>query len=127
MLSNSKLFSVGNFDFKLSHLLVIGILSLSFSVSFLARSQPADFGFQATDIQAIRVNSAEQSLGMIMNVFSDEPGPARDIVCLNAGAAIYVAGISDSLMSGVAVAQKQIASGKATRVLEKLIQFTNAR
>ena len=46
MLSNTKLISVGNFDLKLNHLLIIGILVLSFSISFLLRSQPADFGFE---------------------------------------------------------------------------------
>jgi dolichyl-diphosphooligosaccharide---protein glycosyltransferase len=47
--SNSSLISIGNFDFKLNHLLVIGILILSFSVSFLLRSQPADFGFELNE------------------------------------------------------------------------------
>ena len=49
MNSNSSLISIGNFDFKLNHLLVIGILILSFSVSFLLRSQPADFGFELNE------------------------------------------------------------------------------
>ena len=49
MIANSKLISIGNFDFKLNHLLVIGILILSFSVSFLLRVQPADFGFELNE------------------------------------------------------------------------------
>ncbi len=49
MLENTKLVSIGNFDFKLNHLLIIGILSLSFSVSFLLRVQPADFGFELNE------------------------------------------------------------------------------
>ncbi|AFS81830.1 DUF6541 family protein [Candidatus Nitrosopumilus sediminis] len=49
MLSNTKLLSVGTFDFKLNHLLVIGVLILSFSISFLLRSQPADFGFELNE------------------------------------------------------------------------------
>lgn len=49
MNSNSTLFSIGNFDLKLNHLLIIGILSLSFSISFLIRSQPADFGWQLNE------------------------------------------------------------------------------
>jgi dolichyl-diphosphooligosaccharide--protein glycosyltransferase len=44
--SNSSLISIGNFDLKLNHLLIIGILSLAFTVSFLLRVQPADFGFE---------------------------------------------------------------------------------
>ncbi len=49
MLTNTKLVSVGNFDLKLNHLLIIGILALSFSVSFLLRSQAADFGFELNE------------------------------------------------------------------------------
>ena len=49
MIANSKLCSVGNFDFKLNHLLVIGILILSFTVSFLLRVQPADFGYELNE------------------------------------------------------------------------------
>jgi len=49
LISNKKLFSVGNFEFSLHHLLIIGILSLSFSISALIRSQPADYGFQLNE------------------------------------------------------------------------------
>ncbi len=49
MLTNTKLISIGNFDLKLTHLLIIGILALSFSVSFLIRSQAADFGFELNE------------------------------------------------------------------------------
>ena len=49
MIANTKLISVGNFDFKLNHLLVIGILILSFTVSFLLRVQPTDFGFELNE------------------------------------------------------------------------------
>ena len=50
---------------------------------------------------------------MIRGVLADNPGPARDIVCLNAGAAIYVAGCADSLADGVEAARAAISSGKA--------------
>ena len=49
MISNKKLFSVGNFEFSLHHLLIIGILSLSFSISAMIRSQPAEYGFQLNE------------------------------------------------------------------------------
>jgi len=49
LLANTKLVSLGTFDFKLHHLLVIGILILSFSISFLLRAQPADFGFELNE------------------------------------------------------------------------------
>jgi len=47
--SNSSLFSIGHFDFKLNHLLIIGILSIAFSTSFMIRSQPADFGWELNE------------------------------------------------------------------------------
>jgi len=49
LLTNTKLVSIGNFDLKLSHLLIIGILTLSFTVSFLIRSQATDFGFELNE------------------------------------------------------------------------------
>ena len=49
MLVNTKLVSIGNFDLKLNHLLIIGVLSLSFTVSFLLRAQPADYGFELNE------------------------------------------------------------------------------
>ena len=49
MISNVKLVSVGNFDLKLNHLLIVGILSLAFTVSFLLRAQPADYGFELNE------------------------------------------------------------------------------
>ncbi|MCJ8305502.1 MAG: hypothetical protein HRU07_00445 [Nitrosopumilus sp.] len=49
MIAQSKLFSIGNFDFKLNHFLVIGVLILSFSISFLIRSQGADYGFELNE------------------------------------------------------------------------------
>ena len=49
MNSSSTLFSIGKFDFRLNHLLIIGIISLSFSISFLIRSQPADFGWELNE------------------------------------------------------------------------------
>jgi len=63
---------------------------------------------------------------MIQSVFSNTPGPALDIVCMNAGAAIYVCGIADSLADGIARAQSAIAEGKASAVLAALVAKTNS-
>ncbi len=87
--------------------------------------QPTDFGMQVAPLDALRVDSAEASLAMIRGVLADEAGPARDIVCLNAGAAIYVAGLADSLAGGVDAARAAIASGNAAKVLDDLVEFTN--
>jgi len=49
LISNLQLFSVGNFEFRLHHLLIIGILAIAFSMSFLIRSQAADYGFELNE------------------------------------------------------------------------------
>jgi anthranilate phosphoribosyltransferase len=87
---------------------------------------PVDFGMELASLDDIRVDSAEQSLAMIREVFADNPGPARDIVCLNAGAAIYVAGCAVSLAAGVEAARAAISSGKAAEVLQNLVVQSNA-
>jgi anthranilate phosphoribosyltransferase len=86
---------------------------------------PSDFGMDSAPLDELRVDSAEQSLAVIRAVFADNPGPARDIVCLNAGAAIYVAGCADSLAAGVEAARVAISSGKAAEVLQNLVVKSN--
>ncbi|HEC13027.1 MAG TPA: anthranilate phosphoribosyltransferase [Acidiferrobacteraceae bacterium] len=88
--------------------------------------KPEGFGMQQTDTAQIRVNDAAQSLAMIKGVFNNEVGPARDIVALNAGAAIYAAGLADSLVDGVAKAQDAIASGNAMEKLDALVELSNS-
>ena len=87
---------------------------------------PADFGMEAASVDALKVNSAAESLAMIRTVLADQAGPARDIVCLNAGAAIYVSGCAATLAAGVDAARAAISSGKAAAVLENLVTRTNA-
>jgi anthranilate phosphoribosyltransferase len=87
---------------------------------------PSDFGLEMTDIAALKVDTVAQSLAVIQSVFADTSGPARDIVCVNAGAAIYVSGIVDSWNAGVQMAQSVIASGKAANVLKELVKKSNS-
>lgn len=87
--------------------------------------QPEDFGMQRADLSAIRAEDAADSLRIIRSVLANEEGPAKDIVCLNAGAAIYAAGMADSLAEGVGLARQVIASGDAADKLEQLIAATN--
>jgi anthranilate phosphoribosyltransferase len=87
---------------------------------------PSDFGMDMAPLDELRVDSAEQSLSVIRAVFADNPGPARDIVCLNAGAAIYVSGCADSLAAGVEAAHTAISSGKAAAVLQNLVAKSNS-
>ena len=87
---------------------------------------PADFGVEMADMDEIKVDGVDQSLAMIESVLANSPGPALDIVCLNAGAAIYVSGIADSLADGIEKARTAIAAGKASAVLAQLVAKSNA-
>lgn len=87
---------------------------------------PEEFGLQHADLSTLTVDNAEQSLAMIRDVFDNQPGSARDIVILNAGAAIYAAGIAVSLADGVAQADAALQAGKAKATLEALVRVSNA-
>ena len=86
---------------------------------------PEQFGITKTDIGVLAVNGADESLAVIKKVLDNEPGPAKDIVKFNAGAAIYVAGLADSLDAGIQKAEEVIASGAAKAKLEALIKVSN--
>jgi len=85
---------------------------------------PAQFGIPLHDVQGIRVQDAEQSRQMLLAVLAGEEGPARDIVLLNAGAAIYVAGLVANMQQGIAQAAKVIDNGAAKNKLQLLITLT---
>ncbi len=86
---------------------------------------PRQFGLGTASLQDISVTNVEESRVMLLSVLANQPGAARDIVLLNAGAAIYVAGLSDTLGSGVKRAAEVIASGAAQNKLQQLIQISN--
>jgi len=86
---------------------------------------PEDFGLQRADVASLAVADAQQSLAMIRDVLENRAGPARDIVTLNAGAAIYAAGLAASLADGVARAGEVLQSGKAKATLEALVRVSN--
>jgi len=88
--------------------------------------RPGDFGMKRASLDTIRADSVEDSLRIINEVLDNRPGPARDIVCLNAGAAIYTAGVALSLEQGVALAADSIASGKAKEKLRQLVELTRS-
>ena len=87
---------------------------------------PEDFGLRCYDVSAIRVNGIDEAKAMLLAALQNEAGAARDVVALNAGASIYVAGLTDSLGAGVEVAQSIIASGAARKRLEQFLAFTRA-
>jgi len=81
---------------------------------------PEDFGLTMASNRALKVESPEQSKTLLRSVLDNEPGPARDIVVLNAGVALYAANVVASMADGVALARDVIGSGKA---LAKMHQF----
>jgi len=87
--------------------------------------EPEDFDMSRADLEQIRATDSAHSLEIIKGVFNNTDGPAKDIVCLNAGAAIYVAGLAASLTDGVRKAQEVIASGAVVDKLQQLITKTN--
>jgi anthranilate phosphoribosyltransferase len=88
--------------------------------------QPEDFGLQRAPLDELRVDDASQSLHIIRGVLEDQPGAARDIVVLNAGAAIYCAGQAESLKAGVEKADQAITSGEARNRLDRLVVLTQS-
>jgi anthranilate phosphoribosyltransferase len=88
---------------------------------------PSDFGMETyADYRSLQINSAEDSLVMVKDALSNTNKAAADIVALNAGAAIYVAGKADSLADGVQKAQAILVSGDALLKLKKLVALSNS-
>jgi anthranilate phosphoribosyltransferase len=85
---------------------------------------PEDFGFAMSSNRALRVETPEQSRAMLLGVLANEPGPARDIVVLNAGVALYAANVADTMEAGIALAREALASGAAQACLDRLISAT---
>jgi len=85
---------------------------------------PRQFGMRTSALSAIQVKDGEESKAMLVAALSSDAGPARDIVVLNAGAAIYAAGIAESLEAGAKRALEVISSGAAKAKLEQFIAFT---
>lgn len=87
---------------------------------------PEDFGLPMASNRALKVETPEQSREMLIGVLKGEPGAAQDIVCLNAGVALYAANVAESIADGIAKARAVIASGAAKAKLEALVVRTHA-
>jgi anthranilate phosphoribosyltransferase len=91
---------------------------------------PEDFGFTMASNRALRVETPEESRAMLLGVLENPDDPAmqsaRDIVSLNAGAALYAANVCADLVQGIAMAQRTLASGAAARKLREFTAFTQA-
>jgi anthranilate phosphoribosyltransferase len=87
---------------------------------------PQDFGLQTHEVEAIRVDGVETSKAMVLAALANESGAARDIVALNAGAGIYVAGLAPSMADGIKKAQAILASGAARKKLDAFVALTQS-
>jgi anthranilate phosphoribosyltransferase len=85
---------------------------------------PAQFGLGEHDGSALKATNREASVAIVRRVLDNEPGPARDIVVLNAGAALYAADVADSLANGIECARDALASGRAAEALLNFTQTT---
>ena len=87
---------------------------------------PEEFGLGSHSLAELTVEGPQESLDVINGVFSGKTGAARDIILLNAGAAIYVGSLADDLAAGVSKATEVIDSGAAAATLEKLVSTTQS-
>jgi anthranilate phosphoribosyltransferase len=86
---------------------------------------PEEFGMKLGSVEALKAHDPEEAKARLLAVLDNAPGAARDIVALNAGAAIYVGSMAQTLEAGVKKAIHAIASGEAKAKLEQLIAFSN--
>ena len=85
---------------------------------------PSDFGLKTTKTDTFKVADAEASKKILLSVLDNQVGPALDIVCLNAGAALYAGNLAKDISEGLQMAKAAIASGKAKQKLEEFIKTT---
>lgn len=87
---------------------------------------PEDFGLTMASNRALKVDTPEESKAMLLGVLANQPGPARDIVALNAGVALYAANVAPSMQAGLQLAQQALASGAALAKLTEVVAFSTA-
>ena len=86
---------------------------------------PEDFGLQMIASRNLKVADAAESKGRLLGVLENQPGPALEIVCLNAGTALYAANLAADIGAGIALARQTIEAGRARAKLDEFISFTN--
>jgi anthranilate phosphoribosyltransferase len=88
--------------------------------------EPEQLGLRRCALADLHGGSADQSAALVRQVLQGNPGPARDVVLLNSGAALYVSGSAGSVKDGMRLAAESIDSGRARDKLEQLVRMTNA-
>jgi anthranilate phosphoribosyltransferase len=84
--------------------------------------QPENFDISRQPLECLHVASAAESLALIQSAFNDQPGPARDMIVLNAGAALYAANVTENIGRGVGLARETIASGEVMHRMAMLVE-----
>ena len=88
---------------------------------------PKDLGIEAADLGQLKITDAKTSASVIRGILGgEENGPRKDIVILNAAAAIIVGGLADDFESAIKVARASVSDGKAISTLDKLIEISNS-
>jgi anthranilate phosphoribosyltransferase len=85
---------------------------------------PEDFGIAMASNRALRVETPQESMALLRQVLDNQPGAARDIVILNAGAALYAANVATDIRDGIDKARSAVASGGARAKLEQLVSVS---
>lgn len=98
------------------------IAELSNQKITLYEISPEQFGIKTQSLQTIKADSPAASLAMVLQVFNNESGPTRDIVLLNAGAALYAADLAVSIAAGIETARELLASGKVLRLFNEFVR-----
>jgi anthranilate phosphoribosyltransferase len=88
---------------------------------------PNDFGLNTAPTNSFKVSNAAESKQIVLDVLDGKPGPASDIVCLNAGATLYVAGVAKDIASGIALAKEAITTGAARQKLDAFVAATQPK
>jgi len=107
---------------------ILSVIPESDDIKTFRLARPEGFDFTPGQFLTLRIRAdgKEASKAITLGVLANESGPARDIVILNAAAALYVSGVCASLWDGVAAARDAIAGGAARRKLDQLVAFTQA-
>ena len=87
---------------------------------------PEDFGLTMASGRSLKVDNVDQSKALLLAVLNNEPGPARDIVILNAGVALYAANVVATMADGVALAREALVSGQALARLHRFVDRSKA-
>ena len=87
---------------------------------------PEDFGLTMTSNRAFKVETAQESMAMLRGVLENQAGPAKDIVALNAGVALYAANVAPTMADGLALARSAIESGAAKAKMLALVELSKS-